>query len=49
MNFKESGQPIKDMDPKSIKSINIIKGKAAIEKYGKDAEDGAIEIETKKQ
>jgi outer membrane cobalamin receptor len=49
MNFKESGQPIKDMDPKSIKSINIIKGKAAIEKYGKDAEDGAIEIETKQQ
>jgi bla regulator protein blaR1 len=49
MNFKESGKPLKDMDPKSIKSINIIKGKAAIEKYGKDAEDGAIEIETKQQ
>lgn len=46
---KESGKPLKNLNPKSIKSINVIKGKAAIEKYGKDAEDGAIEIETKQQ
>jgi len=47
---KESGKPLKNnLNPKTIKSINVIKGKAAIEKYGKDAEDGAIEIETKRQ
>jgi hypothetical protein len=46
---KKSGKPLKNLNPKYIKSINVIKGKAAIEKYGKDAEDGAIEIETKRQ
>jgi len=50
---KKSGKPLKNnlntKSIKSIKSINVIKGKAAIEKYGKDAEDGAIEIETKQQ
>jgi hypothetical protein len=50
---KKSGKPLKNnlntKSIKSIKSINVIKGKAAIEKYGKDAEDGAIEIENKKQ
>lgn len=50
---KKSGKPLKNnmntKSIKSIKSINVIKGKAAIEKYGKDAEDGAIEIETKRQ
>ncbi|WP_353482199.1 TonB-dependent receptor plug domain-containing protein [Haliscomenobacter sp.] len=48
MNFEKSGKPLKNLNPKYIKSINVIKGKAAIEKYGKDAEDGAIEIEIKR-
>lgn len=45
----ESDQPLKGIEPNTIKSLNIIKGKAAIDKYGKDAEDGAIEVETKQQ
>ncbi len=45
----ESDEPLKGIDPNTIKSVNIIKGKAAIDKYGKDAEDGVIEVETKKQ
>lgn len=43
----ESDAPLKGIDPKTIKSLNIIKGKEAIDKYGKDAEDGVIEIESK--
>ncbi|MEO6133620.1 MAG: N-acetylmuramoyl-L-alanine amidase, partial [Ginsengibacter sp.] len=34
--------------PGSIASINVIKGKAAIEKYGRKAEDGVIEIINKR-
>lgn len=45
----ESDEPLKGIDPKTIKSLNIIKGKEAIDKYGKDAEDGVIEIESKQQ
>lgn len=45
----ESDEPLKGIDPNTIKSVNIIKGKAAIDKYGKDAEDGVIEVETKQQ
>ena len=45
----ESGEPLKSIEPNTIKSLNVIKGKAAIDKYGKDAEDGVIEVETKKQ
>ena len=45
----QSDEPLKDIDVNTIKSINVYKGKAGIDKYGKDAEDGVIEIETKKQ
>jgi hypothetical protein len=45
----ESGSPLKGIDPNTIKSISIHKGQSAIDKYGKDAEDGAIEITTKQQ
>lgn len=37
-----------DIDPDSIKNINILKGKAATKKYGDKAKDGVILIETKK-
>lgn len=49
LNKGESGEPLKSIEPKTIKSMTVIKGKAATDKYGKDAEDGAIEIETKQQ
>ncbi|MEL0651099.1 M56 family metallopeptidase [Algibacter sp. TI.3.09] len=35
------------IDPENIKSINVLKGKSAIDKYGEKAENGAIEITTK--
>ena len=49
LHKNESDEPLKRIDPSTIKSVNIIKGKAAIEKYGKDAEDGVIEVETKQK
>jgi TonB-dependent SusC/RagA subfamily outer membrane receptor len=49
LHKNESDQPLKGIEPSTIKSVNIIKGKAAIDKYGKDAEDGVIEVETKQQ
>lgn len=45
----QSDEPLKDIDINTIKSINVYKGQKGIDKYGKDAEDGVIEIETKKQ
>lgn len=45
----ESDQPLKGIEPNTIKSIKIIKGKEAIDKYGKEAEDGVIEVESKQQ
>lgn len=45
----ESDQPLKGIDPNTIKSLKILKGKDAIDKYGKDAEDGVIEVESKQQ
>jgi len=45
----ESDQPLKGIEPNTIKALKILKGKDAIDKYGKDAEDGAIEVETKQQ
>lgn len=35
------------LKPNDIAHINVLKGKAAIEKYGKKAKDGVIEIHTK--
>ncbi|MDA1144181.1 MAG: TonB-dependent receptor plug domain-containing protein, partial [Bacteroidetes bacterium] len=45
----EKGADIKDIDPDRIKSINVIKGQAAKEKYGDKGINGVIEITTKKQ
>lgn len=49
LHKNESDEPLKRIDPSTVKSVNIIKGKAATDKYGKDAEDGVIEVETKQQ
>jgi TonB-dependent SusC/RagA subfamily outer membrane receptor len=38
----------KELQPENIEKINVLKGKGAIEKYGEEAEDGVIEITTKK-
>jgi hypothetical protein len=37
------------MDPQNIKSINVYKDTAAVNRYGKQARDGAILIQTKDQ
>lgn len=39
---------INDISPDDIYSINVIKGEAAIEKFGNEAKDGVVEITTKK-
>lgn len=38
---------IKNIDKNTIKSINVLKGDSAIEKYGDKAKDGVVEITTK--
>jgi len=38
---------MKKLDPKSIKSINVLKGEKATKKYGKKGKNGVIEITTK--
>ena len=45
----EKGADIKDIDTGRIKSISVIKGQAAKEKYGDKGVNGVIEITTKKQ
>ena len=40
---------LKDINPDRIKSINVIKGQAAKEKYGDKGVNGVIEIVTKKE
>jgi len=37
------------LDPNQIQSMNVWKGPKAVEKYGKKAQDGVIEITTKNQ
>ncbi|WP_203258469.1 M56 family metallopeptidase [Hyunsoonleella ulvae] len=50
VNGKEIGKnKFKNIDPKHIKSIKVLKGKKAIKKYGKKGENGVIEITTKKK
>ena len=39
---------INDIDPQDIESINVLKGDAATDKYGKKAKQGVIEITTKR-
>ena len=44
---KSDAKAIKILDESTIKSMNVIKGDKAIEKYGKEAKHGVIEIITK--
>ncbi len=44
---KITEKEMKEIDPNTIKSINVIKDESAIKKYGEAAKDGVIEIETK--
>lgn len=47
---KKAGKKKMDqLDPDQIESIHVWKGDKAVEKYGKKAADGVIEITTKKQ
>ena len=43
------GAKLKDIDPKTIDHMEVLKDKAAIEKYGDKAKDGVILITTKKK
>jgi len=46
---KKNGAALKELEPNNIEKINVLKGEAAIEKYGKEADYGAIEVTTKKE
>ncbi len=46
---QETSSSIKNLDPNEIESISVLKGKAAIKKYGDKGENGVIEIITKKK
>jgi hypothetical protein len=35
-----------DINENAVKSMNVLKGKSALEKYGKEGENGVIEIST---
>lgn len=41
-------QDTHSLDPQSIKSINVIKGAGALNKYGEDARFGAVEVYLKR-
>jgi TonB family protein len=43
-----SNTDLGNMDSETIASVNVIKGTAAVEKYGEKAKNGVIEITTKK-
>lgn len=47
-NVLEDLNELKSIKPEEIKSINVLKGKEAKEKYGKVGENGVIEINRKK-
>lgn len=40
---------LKEIEPDDIESINVLKGEAALEKYGEQAQNGVIEITLKKE
>lgn len=44
---KVSQQEMKDLDTDKIGVMSVLKGKAALEKYGADGKDGVVEIYTK--
>lgn len=46
---KSNGVSLKEIEPENIEKINVLKGKNAIEKYGKEADYGAIEVTTRKE
>ncbi|MGB3145078.1 MAG: M56 family metallopeptidase, partial [Maribacter sp.] len=45
---KTDSEVIKNLNPNEIKSMNVLKGVSAVEKYGEKAKNGVIEITTKK-
>ncbi len=45
----DKGKNLNEIDPDSIESINVLKGKSAEEKYGDKGANGVIEIVTKKE
>ena len=45
----KEGPKLKDINPETIESMSVLKGEAAIEKYGQKARYGVIEITSKKQ
>lgn len=45
---KVKSEDVKKINPNTIESINVFKGDKAIEKYGKKAKNGVVEITTKK-
>ncbi|MEI6088192.1 MAG: M56/M15 family metallopeptidase [Bacteroidota bacterium] len=47
--FKSDSTTMHQLDTKKIESINIWKGDKAIEKFGKDAANGVVDIKLKKQ
>ena len=48
INGKKAGSQVgmNDINENAVKNINILKGKVAVEKYGKEGENGVIEIST---
>jgi bla regulator protein BlaR1 len=46
---KKTKKEMEEISPDQIKSIDIIKGDAAIKAYGAEAKDGVIKITTKKK
>jgi len=46
---KKTKKEMEEISPDQIKSIDIIKGEAAIKAYGAEAKDGVIKITTKKK
>jgi len=47
--IKIKKEDIKKLDPNKIESINVLKDKSAVEKYGEKGKNGVIEITTKKK
>ena len=45
---KSESKDFKNMSPDDIESISVLKGDTAVEKYGKKAKNGVIEVTTKK-
>jgi hypothetical protein len=46
--ISSNSEALKEIIPNEIESVNILRGEAAIKKYGKEAQKGVIEIITKK-